>query len=66
VDKSALFIDSFLSMSHGFAYDESDELALPQGRQSAGWLRRASGTELAAPEWVAKRFVGHYYWWWSD
>src|SRR6202020_2855856 len=32
--------------SHGLVYDETDQVALPKGRQSADWLAEASHTEL--------------------
>jgi hypothetical protein len=33
--------------SHGLVYDESDQVALPRGRQSTDWVAKASHTELS-------------------
>src|SRR5258708_31383714 len=33
--------------SHGLVYDETDQAALPRGRQSADWLAQASHTQLS-------------------
>jgi hypothetical protein len=56
-------IDGFISMASGIAYDESDELALPPGQQSARWRAAAASTELDREVWAATRLHGHYFWW---
>jgi hypothetical protein len=33
--------------SHGLVYDETDQVALPRGRQSGDWLAQAGHTELS-------------------
>ena len=47
--------------SRGLVYDESDELSLPLGRQSAGWLARAGGSEFGCGNWQALPLWSHYY-----
>jgi hypothetical protein len=59
-------MDGFNSMSNGVAFDESDELELPAGRQTNAWKGRAEHTELSTGDFVAKKLSGHYYLWWSN
>jgi hypothetical protein len=59
-------MDGFISMSNGVAFDESDELDLPAGKQTGEWKVRAEHTELSTGDFVAKKLIGHYYLWWSD
>jgi hypothetical protein len=59
-------MDGFLSMSSGVAFDESDEIILPAGKQTDAWKVRAAHTEFSTGDFVAKRLIGHYYRWWSD
>ena len=59
-------MDGFISMSHGVAFDESDELDLTAGRQTPEWKARVAHTDLRSGDFDAKRIVGHYYLWWSD
>lgn len=47
--------------SRGVVYDESDEIALPLGRQSAAWLDKARKTELGCGHWNENRLWSHYY-----
>jgi hypothetical protein len=56
----------FLGMVHGVAFDDSDELSLPAGTQSALWKARVSNTELGTGTFGAKRITGHYYGWSAD
>jgi hypothetical protein len=46
--------------SHGLVYDETDQVALPRGRQSAHWLAEASHTELSCGYGV-RALWDHYY-----
>lgn len=63
-DKLVVFtMDGWLSTARGFAFDGSDELALPAGEQSQSWKMRAKGTELECGHWEAKHIFGHYYSW---
>jgi len=43
--------------SGGYVYDDSDEVLLPIGRQSANWLDRASKTELACQGYSVRPFL---------
>jgi hypothetical protein len=47
--------------SQGVVYDESDEIALPLGQQSAAWLDKARETELDCGHWNENRLWYHYY-----
>ena len=47
--------------SRGLVYDESDEIALPPGRQSAAWLAKVSKTELGCGNWSESGLWSHYY-----
>jgi hypothetical protein len=47
--------------SKGVVYDESDEVARPQGAQSAEWRSRASHTELACGGYSVRPLGGHFY-----
>jgi hypothetical protein len=47
--------------SSGLVYDESDQVALPKGRQSAGWLSQASHTELSCGGYGVQSLWDHYY-----
>src|ERR1700729_3332459 len=47
--------------SRGVVYDESDEIALPLGQQSAAWRDRAGETELRCRHWHEDRLWSHYY-----
>jgi hypothetical protein len=47
--------------SYGVIYDESDEAALPAGKQSPDWLTRASRTELACEGYSVTPMGGHFY-----
>jgi hypothetical protein len=49
--------------STGLVYDESDEVALPKGRQSADWQARAAHTELNCGGWGygVQPLWDHYY-----
>jgi len=58
-------MDGFISMRSGVAFDETDEIRLPAGKQSDVWRARVVHTELSGDEWVAQRIAGHYYRWWS-
>lgn len=51
----------FLSDAHGFAYDGSDEMTLPSGKQSAAWRQRASNSELVDDCFDSEHLTGHYY-----
>ena len=46
--------------SHGLIYDESDQVALPKGSQSADWLAQTSHTELSCGYGV-QALWDHYY-----
>ncbi|MBV9749747.1 MAG: hypothetical protein JO157_13130 [Acetobacteraceae bacterium] len=46
--------------SRGYVYDESDEILLPKGTQSAAWKERASHTEVGCG-YVASPLWGHFY-----
>jgi hypothetical protein len=47
--------------SRGIVYDESDELAMPPGKQSAVWQEKARHSELSCGKWDARRLWSHYY-----
>jgi hypothetical protein len=47
--------------SHGLIYDETDQVALPRGRQSADWLAQASHTELSGEGYGVRALWDHYY-----
>jgi hypothetical protein len=47
--------------SHGLVYDETDQVALPKGRQSADWLAQASHTELSCEGYGVRALWDHYY-----
>ena len=47
--------------SFGVVYDESDQVALPSGRQSADWLERAGRSELSCAGYGAQPLWDHYY-----
>lgn len=59
-------LDGWGPYSTGIAFDDSDEIALPAGKQSADWKARAMGTEISGVSWSASRIQGHFYQWWSD
>lgn len=51
----------FLGSYRAVVYDESDEVALPEGQRSAEWKARTAGTELSC-DIVRARAVGdHFY-----
>jgi hypothetical protein len=48
--------------SRGLVYDETDQVALPKGRQSAAWLAQASHTELSCEGgYGVQSLWDHYY-----
>jgi hypothetical protein len=47
--------------SRGVVYDESDEIALPPGQQSAAWKANPHLGELSCGKWDARRLWAHYY-----
>jgi hypothetical protein len=47
--------------SRGLVYDETDQIALPRGRQSADWLAQASHTELSCEGYGVQALWDHYY-----
>jgi hypothetical protein len=47
--------------SHGLVYDETDQVALPKGSQSADWLAEASHTELSCEGYGVRALWDHYY-----
>jgi hypothetical protein len=47
--------------SFGLVYDESDQVALPKGRQSADWLAQASHSELSCGGYGVQSLWDHYY-----
>ncbi len=47
--------------SHGLVYDETDQVSLPKGRQSADWLAQASRTELSCEGYGIQALWDHYY-----
>ncbi len=46
--------------SHGLVYDETDQIALPKGSQSAEWLAKASH-ELSCEGYGVRALWDHYY-----
>lgn len=47
--------------SRGLVYDESDEVALPAGKQSTAWLASPSLAELSCGGFRAQPLWSHYY-----
>jgi hypothetical protein len=47
--------------SNGVVYDESDEIVLPRGKQSASWMARANKTELGCGGYSITSMGGHFY-----
>lgn len=47
--------------SRGLVYDESDEIAMPPGQQSARWKDKTRGSELSCGNWDARSLWAHYY-----
>jgi len=47
--------------SHGLVYDETDQVALPKGSQSADWLAQAGHTELSCEGYGVRALWDHYY-----
>jgi hypothetical protein len=47
--------------SHGLVYDETDQVSLPKGSQSADWLARASHSELSCEGYGVRALWDHYY-----
>jgi hypothetical protein len=47
--------------SNGVVYDESDEIVLPRGQQSASWVARANKTELGCGGYSITSMGGHFY-----
>jgi hypothetical protein len=47
--------------SRGVVYDESDEIALPIGQQSAAWKANPNRDELSCGNWGVHRLWAHYY-----
>jgi hypothetical protein len=47
--------------SYGLVYDESDEVALPPGRQSAAWRSNPNLGELSCGGFGVERLWSHYY-----
>ena len=47
--------------SHGLVYDETDQVSLPRGRQSADWLAQAGRTELSCEGYGVQALWDHYY-----
>ena len=47
--------------SRGLVYDETDQVALPRGRQSPDWLAKASHTELSCEGYGVQALWDHYY-----
>jgi hypothetical protein len=47
--------------SHGLVYDESDEVALPPGRQSSTWRSNPNLAELACEGYAVDPLWSHYY-----
>ena len=47
--------------SRGLVYDETDQVALPRGRQSPDWLAKASHTELSCEGYGVRALWDHYY-----
>jgi len=47
--------------SSGVVYDESDEVRLPSGEQSAAWQERAQQSELGCRNFSITPLFGHFY-----
>jgi len=47
--------------SFGLVYDETDQISLPAGRQSADWLAQASHSELSCEGYGVQALWDHYY-----
>src|SRR5258708_20799077 len=47
--------------SHGLVYDETDQVSLPKGSQSADWLARASRSELSCEGYGVRALWVPYY-----
>jgi hypothetical protein len=47
--------------SHGLVYDETDQVSLRKGSQSADWLAQASRTELSCEGYGVRALWDHYY-----
>jgi hypothetical protein len=47
--------------SHGLVYDETDQVSLPKGSQSADWSAQASHTELSCEGYGVRALWDHYY-----
>jgi hypothetical protein len=47
--------------SRGLVYDETDQVALPRGRQSTDWVAKASHTELSCEGYGVQALWDHYY-----
>jgi hypothetical protein len=47
--------------SSGLVYDETDQVSLPPGRQSADWLAEAGHTELSCEGYSVRPLWDHYY-----
>ena len=60
---AVFMMNGFISMSSGVAFDESDEIILPAGKQTDAWKVRAAHTEFSTGDFVAKRLIGHYCRW---
>jgi hypothetical protein len=58
--------DSALLMSHGIAYDDSDEIMLAPERRSASWTAHARTSRFAMECWGVRHLIGHYYVWGGD
>jgi hypothetical protein len=59
--------DGFLSMSQGFAYDPSGDIARPAGQRSALWESDAAQTELSKScYWRPHHLYASYYFWTSQ
>lgn len=64
-DKLVMFtMDGWLDSSRGFAFDGSDEMVLPVGKQSSNWKKRVKGMELECI-WKAEYIIEHYYAWYA-
>ena len=50
-----------ISASSGVVYDESDEVRLPPGEQSAEWQERAKKSELGCGDFAITPLFGHFY-----
>jgi hypothetical protein len=47
--------------SSGLVYDETDQVSLPKGRQSADWLAQANHSELSCEGYGVQPLWDHYY-----